>query len=60
MNEMRYCDIYKLPQSGSFVSAIYHLIKSANQQRFSKEEIYTALHKMVDIQIYEFEVTEIL
>lgn len=41
-------------------SALVEGIKKAYQAGFSYEEIYTALHKAVDLVIYEWEIDKFL
>ncbi len=49
-----------LPQADQLKSAIYKTIKDATGEGLSYEEIYTALHEMIDLQLYEFEIMNFL
>ncbi len=52
--------VINLPQASQLKLMVYKTIKDAAGEGLSYEEVYTALHKMIDLQLYEFEVMNFL
>lgn len=53
---MDWCAVSNLPQASAADSSIRDLILSCFAQNISYETIYTALHKMVDVSLYEAQI----
>lgn len=55
-----YIGIFDLEACNLFEDSIRNLISAAAKDGFSYAEIFTALHKKVDMALYDFEVEEVL
>lgn len=55
-----YMGIFDLEACNSFEDSICNLISASAKDGFSYAEIFTALHKKVDIALYDYEIDTIL